>query len=371
MVNEGNSFWSQMYQSGVVTKKQFSLCFSRHDYVDPIGTPAGAMTIGGYDARLHIKPMVFAKEISGGSGFYTVRLKNIYLKESSSNKDMVLVPVDENDLNRNGVIVDSGTTDTYLMSVIKDPFQTAWKEMTGKTYSNEAYKIQTKEDILSLPTIVLRLEGTSKEQYDKIYGSIPSTAMLIGEDVDPESPFDVLVHIPPWHYMEFDPESDQYTPRIYLDEGSGTVLGANTMQGHDVFFDMEGGYIGFAESDCKLIDEYAESGASFPTTASSKAEVDDFVAELDDEFLKQPDKDDEESMSASWSCTTAGCRHYFSFAILILLVGGIVVGIALYSRNISNDSKGRMVAIQNRDLEFFDEDGEVEIMTSPSSRRIV
>ena len=81
MVNEGSSFWNQMYQSGKVSKKQFSLCFSRHDYVDPYGTPAGAMTIGGYDPRLHIKPMVFASDESGGSGFFTVYLKNIYHEE--------------------------------------------------------------------------------------------------------------------------------------------------------------------------------------------------------------------------------------------------------------------------------------------------
>jgi hypothetical protein len=368
MVNEGNSFWSQMYQNGIVSKKQFSLCFSRHDYVDPKGTLAGAMTIGGYDKKIHTKPMVFAKEVSGGTGFYTVRLKTIYLKESSSNKDMIPVSVDENDLNSFGVIVDSGTTDTYFMSVIKDPFQNAWKEMTGKPYSNDGIKFSSKEDLLLLPTVVLRLEGTSRELYENIYGSIPSTSMLLGEDSDLNSPMDVLVHIPPWHYMEYDSESDQYAPRFYMDEGSGTVLGANTMQGHDVFFDMENGLIGFAESDCKMNFEHSPSGS----TESSKAQIDDFVAELDDEFLKEPDKDDVETLLASWSCATPECRRYFSLTTFVLVVGGIVVVVALYSRNTGNyNNRGRMLPVQSRDLEFFDEDGEVEITRASSTRRII
>lgn len=367
-MNEGNSFWSQLYQNGVVSKKQFSLCFSRHDYVDPSGTPAGAMTIGGYDERLHKKPMVFAQEISSGSGFYTVRLKNVYLKESSSDKDMIPVPVGEYDLNSFGVIVDSGTTDTYFMSVIKDPFQSLWREMTGKPYSNDGYKIHSKEDLLSLPTVVLRLEGTSKELYEKIYGSIPSTSMLMKDGTDTSSLLDVLVHIPPWHYMEYDSESDQYTPRIYMDEGSGTVLGANTMQGHDVFFDMENGLIGFAESDCKMEFEYSQS----TSTESAKAQIDDFLAELDDEFLKEPEKDDEETLSASWSCTTPECRRYFSLTAFILLAGLFVVLVALYSRNTGNyNDRGRMIPVQSRDLEFFDEDGEVEITRASSTRRII
>jgi len=357
MSNERSAFWDQMYQSGKVSKKQFSLCFSRHDYVDPYGTPAGAMTIGGYDPRLHIKPMVFASDESGGSGFFTVHLKNIYLKETSTDKDMVMLPLDEITLNSRGVIVDSGTTDTYFMNVIGGPFKAAWKAMTGKDYTNDGSKM-TKSDILSLPTVVLQLKGVSETFYIETYGSVPSTGMLVGEALDPNSPFDILVHIPPWHYMEYDPDNDLYTPRMYLDESSGTVLGANTMQGHDVFFDMENGHIGFAESDCRINDIPS-------TTSSSKTEVDDFKAEMDYEFLKQPE-DDIESIAASWSCGTSQCRSYFSFVAVVLL-GGLVIGIFLYRRNHA-DTRG--IPVQSRDLEFYEDDGEVEIMRS-SNRSVV
>ena len=291
MSNERNAFWDQVYRSGRVSKKQFSLCFSRQDFVDPNGTPAGAMTIGGYDSRLHSSPMVFAKEISRGQGFYTVRLKNIYLKQSSTDKEMVALPFKESQLNSRGVIVDSGTTDTYFMSVVAGPFQKAWQEMTGKAFSNNAMQFESKEDILALPTVVLQLEGASKEYYESLYGSVPtsSTSMLTGETLDPAAPYDILVSIPPSHYMEYDPNADKYTPRLYMDEHSGTVLGANTMQGHDVLFDMDNGYIGFAQSDCNIASAIKEKPIAPITITSSKAEI---VGNVSDVVEDVPAMDD-------------------------------------------------------------------------------
>lgn len=276
MSKEPDTFWDQVHQSGKAKKKQFSLCFSRHDYVDPKGTPAGAMTIGGYDTSLHKSPMVFAKDVSHSQGFYTVRLKGISLRKPSLEVEMVTLPLTESQLNRHGVIVDSGTTDTYFMSSVSEPFMAAWKKMTGLTYSNKPMKFKSKAEMLALPTVVLRLEGASKQYYEKVYGSVPTTTMLAGETFDPVFPYDVLLSIPPSHYMEYDPEADEYTPRLYLQEQSGTVLGANTMQGHDVLFDIENGFIGFAESDCDVVPVSPQGTLTSPkSTVSSKAEVTD------------------------------------------------------------------------------------------------
>ena len=50
--------------------------------------------------------------------------------------------------------------------------------------------------------------------------------------------------------MEYDPANDKYTARFYVNEKSGSVLGANTMMGHDVLFDVDNDRIGWAESNC-------------------------------------------------------------------------------------------------------------------------
>lgn len=71
-----------------------------------------------------------------------------------------------------------------------------------------------------------------------------------GKTLSRDSPRDVLLAIPPHHYMEYDPKTEKYTSRIYFTEQSGGVLGANAMMGHDILFDWENRRIGFAESSC-------------------------------------------------------------------------------------------------------------------------
>ena len=50
--------------------------------------------------------------------------------------------------------------------------------------------------------------------------------------------------------------SYKYTQRhvmqVLLTEGSGTVLGANFMNGYNMIFDTQQRRVGFAESDCKF-----------------------------------------------------------------------------------------------------------------------
>jgi len=50
--------------------------------------------------------------------------------------------------------------------------------------------------------------------------------------------------------MEYSPQTNLYTSRLYFTETSGGVIGANAMQGHNVLFDWENGRVGFAESSC-------------------------------------------------------------------------------------------------------------------------
>jgi hypothetical protein len=442
MSKEPDTFWDQVHKSGKAKKKQFSLCFSRHDYVDPNGTPAGAMTIGGYDTALHKSPMVFAKDVSHSQGFYTVRLKGIYLKKPSLEVEMVALPFTENQLNRHGVIVDSGTTDTYFMSSVGGPFKAAWKEMTGMTFANHAMQFKSKADMLALPTVVLRLEGASKEYYEKVYGSVPTTAMLAGEAFDPKFPYDVLVSIPPSHYMEYDPETGRYTPRLYMEERSGTVLGANTMQGHDVFFDIENGFIGFAESDCNVV-PISKGNLSTPkATTSSKAEITDdadveragdeyesieeeplvvddmfetlptnqsgvdistAVEESGENFIplteEEPYFDDEveesfneyygefpnitsseasETQSSALGvpkdkedAATSWSHKYISLAVVLVAFAVIVGSVIMWRRQANKSMRGGRVAVRSHDLDFYDDDDElegVEIMSSSRGR---
>jgi len=108
----------------------------------------------------------------------------------------------------------------------------------------------TAEEVNELPTILFQIGGD--EAVNKAKADENSDRQVVGlaNQVDPVHPLDILIAVPPTHYMEFDEENRQWQSRFYVDESSGGVLGANAMMGHDVLFDVENFRIGWAESTC-------------------------------------------------------------------------------------------------------------------------
>jgi len=280
MENGDASFWKQMYNRGGIPRPEFSLCFSRSDDADRDGTGAGAMTLGGVDPRLHQSPMVFAKNVND-SGFYAVHLKAVYLRagggisaqttKADMNR-MHKIDLSEAELNRGNVIVDSGTTDTYFSRVLDGPFKQIWKELTGNDYNHSPISI-TDAEIAALPTIILVLSAYDGSAVgDEPKGNpddVPGYAGTTGIG----NPRDVVLAIPAAHYLEYDPDIGKYVPRFYTDEGGGSVLGANAMMGHDVFFDNSIKRIGFAESNCDYTSLLLSEGPLQNQEESNKIEV--------------------------------------------------------------------------------------------------
>mmetsp|Transcript_24536 Transcript_24536/g.44249 ORF Transcript_24536/g.44249 Transcript_24536/m.44249 type:complete len:384 (+) Transcript_24536:3-1154(+) len=242
--------------------------------------------------------MVFAKNVKG-SGFYAVHLKAVYLRgggglsAQTTQGDigkMHKLGLSEAQLNRGNVIVDSGTTDTYFSSALSGPFNKAWKELTGTTYSHNPVSL-TSEQIGLLPTIILVLTGMDGDPVgDEPIGEPDDVPNYAGNTDLSDNPRDVVIAIPAAHYMEYDPDTKKYVPRFYTQESSGSVLGANTMMGHDVFFDVARGRVGFAESNCDYASLILSEGGSISKppkapvqTVSTKIEVPEKVPEEQDE----------------------------------------------------------------------------------------
>ncbi len=264
MENAKTSFWKQMYSAGKMGNEQkFSLCFSRPHQAARDGTEAGAMTFGGTETRLHKTDMVYTSQANGKSGFFAVKIRKMYLrhgdggesaKSSNPSAKVINLQISENDLNQGGVIVDSGTTDTYFTRRISQAFRSAFADLSGIEFSHTALPL-TAEEVANYPTILFQLYGD--EVSNAAIHSDPNQVDGLVGDIDPEHPLDVLFAIPPSHYMEQD-SSGKYMSRFYDTENSGSVLGANAIMGHDVLFDADNLRIGWAESDCdynKLIIE--------------------------------------------------------------------------------------------------------------------
>jgi hypothetical protein len=231
-----NTLPHQLVSQKVINTRIFALCFS-------IG--GGIMTLGGVDQSIHThgKEIKYAK-LTKSKGWFTVNLLDISMRPSkSSNYQKQKIKSENLDslqpsysiganhgvLNgKKGVIVDSGTTDTYLPLAIKKSFEELFKKITGGlSYSNTNIGLNSSQ-FDALPTFVYKVEG-----------------------IDGTGPIEI--ETPPSSYME-KLRSGKYACRVYLTEASGAVLGANVMNGHNVIFDIDARRIGFVSSKCSYDD---------------------------------------------------------------------------------------------------------------------
>jgi len=266
---EDTSYWKQMYDANKIQSQQFSLCYSRGNDASHDGSEAGSITLGGTDVRMHTSTMVYTGHAED-DGWYYVQVRKMYLREGSPNDwsaksinphaTLIKLGVTEQQLNHNGIIVDSGTTDTYWESTISDAFHAAFLQLTGIAFANKAMPLTT-EQVQNLPTILLQLKGdiaSNKPIADD------TTTTLTGPEFDPEHPYDVLLAIPAINYMNYNAKTKKFTPRFYVSEDDGSVIGGNAMMGYDILFDAEYGRLGWAESDCEHSTFLKEHGFEFP-----------------------------------------------------------------------------------------------------------
>jgi hypothetical protein len=324
MSNRPETFWKQMFDAGKLGSDQsFSLCFSRQPTAQRKGTEAGALTMGGSDVRLHLTPMVFTPHASSGrDSFFSVKVRRVMLREGRCGESVQSILVNPNEgvhlldvsaavLNQGGVIVDSGTTDTFWTSGIASEFGRKFKQLAGREHTNKGMKL-TDAELLALPTILFQLESDNPDVVNPDISDIYHTPGMAGA-LDPDHPSDIILAIPPSHYMEYDPSKGSYTSRFYPTERSGSVLGANAIMGHDVFFDVDTDRIGWAESSCDYTSFLRGNGYEFDIKGQlHQPEVIDSngdASPLEPEELTETDC---ESLSSGAKCQAVeGCSWYW------------------------------------------------------------
>ena len=267
MHNAPGSFVHQMFDAGVISERKFSLCLRK--VLDPktSGSHAGAMTLGGADTRLHSSDMVFSLLDARASG-YRVRMRKIHLRMNShddaTHGDVQSVDLEEEDLNEHPILLDSAYRDTFLTASISTTLFSAWKKMTGASYSSYA-KAMSEEERDSLPTILFQLVGDDDFNGAVVAArnvSMASDVIGLAGDLDPEHPLDVIVTMPASHYLELEPGGEEsYVRTISTSTNSetGSVLGGNFMRGHDILFNIDDQRLGWAQSNCDytdLLEEY-------------------------------------------------------------------------------------------------------------------
>jgi len=253
MCDSKQAFWHQMYRAHKIREKQFSLCYTRPPHALREGSEAGAVTIGGTDIRLHDKtPMVYTttvgtsseKDKSDRTGYYDIHVREMYLRDGSGGESVkstdasatIVKIVGAGAINdEGGVIVDSGTTDTYFSNIIKKQLRGSWEKLAGMDWNHDHLNLNP-DEVSRLPTLLVQFAGDvemNKEVADKYGGGSPSNIPGLAGNLDLNHPYDVVVAIPPSHYMEHLSDGT-VTNRLYDTETDGSVLGANAIVGHDV-----------------------------------------------------------------------------------------------------------------------------------------
>ena len=141
-----------MKAAKVTPSTAFTLCFLHTGGTMAIGAPASSYTALNKEA---VQWALLTKK----TGYFTVSLEEVYLRKSNSD---ILKNIGEPKSKYNtgrGIIVDSGTTDSYLPSSVASSFKRVFKSLTGMSYSNSALSLSV-EQLKKLPIIVFRLKTT-------------------------------------------------------------------------------------------------------------------------------------------------------------------------------------------------------------------
>lgn len=158
---------SYMLNAGRVTHNLFTLCFAGD---------GGELVFGGVDYSHHSSDVGYTPLLNDNSAYYPVHVKDILMNGVS-------LGIDDSTINSGrGVIVDSGTTDTFFDGKVNRSFMKAFRDAAGgRNYSDKLMKL-TGDDLAALPIISIVLSGMKGDGSDDVQLDIPASKYLTPSD---------------------------------------------------------------------------------------------------------------------------------------------------------------------------------------------
>lgn len=144
-----------LFKHEKIKHKIFSLCFS---------ATGGSMVLGAPETFKHTSPVQYARMDIGSNRWYSVKMQDIRLGGESIGSPATIYNSGK------AIIVDSGTTDSYLPSGIKRNFMDTYKRVAGRDYTT-AYTGScngpTAEEVAKLPDLEFVMEGEWDELMER------------------------------------------------------------------------------------------------------------------------------------------------------------------------------------------------------------
>ncbi|KAF1793856.1 Peptidase family A1 domain [Phytophthora cactorum] len=131
----------------------------------------GELVFGGVDYSHHTSDVGYTPLLDDKSAYYPVHVKDIRMNGVS-------LGIDAGTINSGrGVIVDSGTTDTFFDSKGSRTFMKAFRNAAGREYSEKRMDL-TNDELAALPTISIILSGMKGDGTDDVQLDIPASRYL-------------------------------------------------------------------------------------------------------------------------------------------------------------------------------------------------
>lgn len=222
-----------------------------------LSSDGGYMSVGGFDASLHDRPIQWASLSFAKLGFYVVQLGFIKVGATTLDVDPREYKVGY------GTVFDSGTTITYLPSPAYKKFYEAFAKQCTDANCNE-HKSQMRGEKACWRPPLLKLRAGFFQYFPVIELSIGSITMTVR----------------PHQYL-YKFENGVYCVGVGDNYRAGTVLGANFMSNHDIVFDLDNQKLGVAPSSCRA--RVRDAQAVQPVPAPGAAEVAAETASADTE----------------------------------------------------------------------------------------
>jgi len=247
------NFISRLKAAGKIPRASFSICFDEDE------EDGGRIMIGGGGgggeeegkAEMKEERYVFAPLTSSPNGWFLVDLAGLSLGgrplssplppsfPSSSSSPPALTFE-----RRRHALLDSGTTDTYLLLSDLPSFSSLFKQATNNKLefnSDASYHLSLHEILLlpSLEVVFRKEEGEDGKEEGVVKLVIPPLAYM--EEIGVKGQEKGEKEESMWDGGR---RQGVWVPRVYFTERSLIILGSNAMRGHDILFDMEGDRVG-------------------------------------------------------------------------------------------------------------------------------
>jgi len=252
-----NAFLNTLVKAKAIHRAAFATCLTRHGGTLSLGgsglarRPSG--TTGGgaqqqQQLQYHLEPMQFTNLQKAGNGLYAAQIMKVYVGDicitCGDNAHHVLAK--RAFQSGKGGLLDTGTTDTFFPRQALPPFQAAWEKLVGipmqevERYSYEDFRRIPDITVVFEPNTKLVIPSSSYMEMEYLpYEQLATTTTVFNT-----SSFATPDVVRPWPGMR------KLTMRIYCDEKSGAVLGANSLYHYDVLYDLEASRLGLARSNC-------------------------------------------------------------------------------------------------------------------------